>query len=67
MLLFGGSLQQLEILKCDGLNMTRETFNVAGCNITVENRNCSTSWSATYNQYVCECDRYVTGASGAGC
>jgi hypothetical protein len=67
MKLFGGSLQWLERIECGELTGVSETIAIGGCSYTVTNENCQSGWSEAYDQYVCTCDRYVTGASSDDC
>ena len=64
MLTFGKILSGLEQIQCNKLDIQTETLTVDGCNYTVQNRNCKTGWSEEINQYVCVCERWVTGQSG---
>lgn len=64
MLTFGWTLSAAERIECNGLNMQTETVTVDGCSFTVQNRDCQSGWDEEIDEYVCVCERWVTGQSG---
>ncbi len=67
MLTFGWNLSAMERLECGSLNMQTETITIGDCSYTVQNQDCQTGWSESLNEYVCVCERVVTGASSGDC